>query len=253
MKDTQTLNILIVEDHPQEMVYCCELLREICPGANLLQAQDSSSALSLITQYPVDLALLDVSLPDLSGFQLASRIREEDRYAMLTIVFVTADAASELEAFRRFHCYQYITKPFTREGFRRTIEPLVAALLVGHTQPPSARERLLYLDEGDAVHMLPLSDILYVECMRRRLIVHTNGGQVILRDRTLSSFLNYVDDPAFLQCHRAFAVNTTYIRSIHKDSKRNWHVTLTGSTATCPVSRTYYPAIGAALSEGRGE
>ena len=72
MNTTET--ILIVDDEPM----ICELFSEFLQGSNyrVLTAENGKEALELLKDEVVDLLLTDIIMPDIDGFQLASKVAE---------------------------------------------------------------------------------------------------------------------------------------------------------------------------------
>ncbi len=107
--------ILVVEDDP---VSCQVLINFLTSKYNYIEAvENGEDALELIKiRPPFDAVLLDIMLPDISGFEVCRKIRETNPAYQLPIIFLTAKSqVSDLqEAFDK-GANDYLTKPFTRE------------------------------------------------------------------------------------------------------------------------------------------
>ncbi len=107
-----TRTILIVEDErPIREMISFGLKRA---GFNVLEAEDSRSARSLIADYRPDLALVDWMLPDVSGLELTRLLKKDKNTAEMPIILLTAraeeqDKVSGLEG----GADDYVTKPFS--------------------------------------------------------------------------------------------------------------------------------------------
>ncbi|HEQ70996.1 MAG TPA: response regulator [Spirochaetia bacterium] len=107
------LKILAVDDEPVNF----EILREfLSPDAyELTTARDGPAALALIAGKRFDVVLLDLVLPDMSGFDVCKKIREQYAPHELPVLIVTArDTAEDFIKAVRFGANDYIAKPFTR-------------------------------------------------------------------------------------------------------------------------------------------
>ena len=81
--------ILAVDDDPSALNALRQILTQ--KGYDVVTAPDAEAALELLDQEePVDLALLDVTLPGMSGYDLCRRIRGEPRTQDVPVVFLTA-------------------------------------------------------------------------------------------------------------------------------------------------------------------
>ena len=85
---TERVKLLIVDDLPENLVALEALLSD--EGLEIHAARSGEAALSLLLEHEFALALLDVQMPEMSGFELAELIRGSSRTAHLPIVFVSA-------------------------------------------------------------------------------------------------------------------------------------------------------------------
>ncbi|GGP22067.1 HD-GYP domain-containing protein [Silvimonas iriomotensis] len=105
--------ILIVDDAPENLVLMSNLLKDLY---HLKVANSGAKALALInssTELP-DLILLDIMMPGLSGYDVASALQGDERTAAIPIIFLTAMASTDDET-RGFElgAVDYITKPIS--------------------------------------------------------------------------------------------------------------------------------------------
>ncbi len=84
----QRINILLVDDRPGNLVSLQGILERA--DYNLVTAMSGEEALSLILRQEFALVLLDVAMPGMDGFEVATIIRQHDRFKTLPIIFVTA-------------------------------------------------------------------------------------------------------------------------------------------------------------------
>ncbi|MBS3769214.1 MAG: response regulator [Bacteroidales bacterium] len=109
----QDKTILIVEDDPLSIRFLNTILKET--GANLLVARSGREALDMVMQHDhLDLILMDVQLPVMSGHEVTSQIRENG--CNIPIIAQTAHAMAEDRAkCLQSGCSDYITKPIDIE------------------------------------------------------------------------------------------------------------------------------------------
>lgn len=116
------VKFLLVDDLPQNLLSLEALLRR--DDLMLLKARSGDEALELLLQHDVALALIDVQMPGLNGFELAELMRGNERTRHIPIIFVTAGAHS---AERRFQGYEagavdFIQKPIEPDILRSKTE-----------------------------------------------------------------------------------------------------------------------------------
>ena len=100
MEHTPIIKFLLVDDTEANLLALEQLLKR--PGLELLKARSGPEALELLLAHEVGLALLDVQMPGMDGFELARLMRGTDRTRLVPIIFVTAGAADQR---RRFDGY----------------------------------------------------------------------------------------------------------------------------------------------------
>jgi two-component system, sensor histidine kinase and response regulator len=104
-------SILIVDDNPQNLQVLGRLLQE--KQYDIEFATSGLAALDWLTSRQFDLVLLDINMPEMDGFEVCRRIRNDERYSKLPVVFLSADNDREsiLKGFE-LGGQDYITKPF---------------------------------------------------------------------------------------------------------------------------------------------
>ncbi len=112
------VKFLLVDDLPENLLSLEALLRR--DDLILLKARSGDEALELLLQHDVALALLDVQMPGLNGFELAELMRGNERTRRIPIIFLTAGSHS---AERRFQGYEagavdFIQKPIEPDILR---------------------------------------------------------------------------------------------------------------------------------------
>lgn len=109
MKDA--VKFLVVDDTPQNLVAMEALLRR--EGLELLLASSGPEALELLLQHDFALALLDVQMPDMDGFELAELMRGTERTRHVPIIFVTAGVRDPLRTFKGYEAgaVDFLYKP----------------------------------------------------------------------------------------------------------------------------------------------
>jgi signal transduction histidine kinase len=105
------VNILLVDDQAKNLVVLEGLLEQ--PGRNLLQATSGNDALRLLLKHEVALALLDVEMPGMDGYEVAQLMRAREQTRFVPIIFITAGDRSEERTFRGYEAgaVDFLYKP----------------------------------------------------------------------------------------------------------------------------------------------
>ena len=103
--------ILVVDDTPANLVAMRRLLSKV--DAELVEANGGNEALAATLEHEFALILLDVQMPDIDGFEVASLLSEEESTRDTPLIFVTAASSDELNRLRGYRsgAVDYITKP----------------------------------------------------------------------------------------------------------------------------------------------
>jgi two-component system, sensor histidine kinase and response regulator len=154
-------NILIVDDTPANL----HVLTSMLQSAGYRPRPTPSGALGLRAaevEAP-DLVLLDIRMPDMDGYEVCRRLKSDDRFKEVPVIFLSAltETTDKLEAFRAGGV-DYITKPFQVEEVKARVEThlriraLQQALEGSNRDLSAANERLRTLEvlRDDFVHML---------------------------------------------------------------------------------------------------
>jgi CheY-like chemotaxis protein len=87
MSVDERVNILMVDDQPAKLLSYEVLLADL--GQNLIKANSASEALKILLNTDVAVVLMDVSMPDIDGFELADMIRQHPRFQKTAIIFIS--------------------------------------------------------------------------------------------------------------------------------------------------------------------
>lgn len=114
-------NILLVDDVPENLRVLAEMLLQ--RGYSPRPVTSAKAALKLMTKIDIDLILLDISMPEMNGFEFCSLLKDDARYRDIPIIFLSAadDTAHKVEAFQRGGV-DYISKPFQFEEVRARVD-----------------------------------------------------------------------------------------------------------------------------------
>ncbi|MGK9046238.1 hybrid sensor histidine kinase/response regulator [Stutzerimonas chloritidismutans] len=122
---TDEVNLLIVDDLPENLLALDALLQ--APGIRVHQAESAEQALELLLRYEFALAILDVQMPGMDGFQLAELMRSTERTKQIPIVFVSAAGRELNYAFKGYEsgAVDFMQKPLDAHAVRSKVSVFV--------------------------------------------------------------------------------------------------------------------------------
>jgi PAS domain S-box-containing protein len=121
MSIDKRVNILMVDDQPAKLLSYEVMLGGL--GENLIKANSAREALEILLKTEVAVVLMDVSMPDLDGFQLAAMIRQHPRFQRTAIIFVSAVHLTDLDQLKGYEygAVDYLSVPVVPELLRAKV------------------------------------------------------------------------------------------------------------------------------------
>jgi signal transduction histidine kinase len=121
MSQQEKVNVLMVDDQPAKLLIYEVILKEL--GNNLLKARSGREALDQLLKNDIAVVLMDVSMPELDGFELAEMIRQHPRFQKTAIIFISAVHLSELDQVKAYQrgAVDYISVPIVPELLRAKV------------------------------------------------------------------------------------------------------------------------------------
>ena len=122
---TTPVKLLLVDDLQENLLALEALLR--APNIMVLQARSGTEALELLLQNDVALALIDVQMPEMDGFELAELMRGSERTSGVPIIFVTAGAREQNRIFQGYDAgaVDFLFKPIDHHILRHKVNTFV--------------------------------------------------------------------------------------------------------------------------------
>jgi len=121
MSKDEKVNILMVDDQPAKLLSYEVMLAEL--GENLIKANSAKEALEILLKTDVAVVLMDVSMPELDGFELAAMIRQHPRFQRTAIIFISAVHLTDLDRLKGYEhgAVDYISVPVIQELLRAKV------------------------------------------------------------------------------------------------------------------------------------
>jgi signal transduction histidine kinase len=121
MSDKQKVNILMVDDQPAKLLSYEVILKEL--DEYLINAHSGREALDKLLKNDIAVVLMDVSMPELDGFELADLIRQHPRFQKTAIIFISAVHLTDLDRVKAYQrgAVDYISVPIVPELLRAKV------------------------------------------------------------------------------------------------------------------------------------
>ena len=257
------IRVLLADDEPLARRRLLRFLRAELDADVVAECATGADAVRVLRAEPVDLALLDVQMPDLDGFGVIAEVGPE---RMPPVIFVTAYDAYALRAFE-VHALDYLLKPVTADRFReafarardhldrattasmgRRLKALLATVLAseggengtGPNVPMPERTRYadrLTIKANGRVFFVRVTDVDWFEAHGNYVRVHVAGTTHVIRE-ALSVVEASLTPDRFARIHRSTIVNIDRIRELQPWFAGDYIVLLKDGTQL-KLSRTY--------------
>ncbi|MDP9049156.1 MAG: response regulator [Acidobacteriota bacterium] len=121
MNDRDRANILMVDDQPGKLLTYEAILKEL--DENLIQARSAREALEKLLRHDIAVVLMDVSMPEIDGFELADMMRQHPRFQKTAIIFISAVHLSDFDRIKGYQrgAVDYISVPVVPELLRAKV------------------------------------------------------------------------------------------------------------------------------------
>lgn len=121
MTSNDKVNILMVDDQPAKLLSYEAILGDL--GENLIKAGSGREALQVLLKTDVAVVLMDVSMPEIDGFEMAEVIRQHPRFQKTAIIFISAVHLTDLDRLKGYArgAVDYISVPVVPEVLRAKV------------------------------------------------------------------------------------------------------------------------------------
>lgn len=241
-----TLATLIVDDEPLAV----DRMRMICGQLPMVRvagtASDGAQALDRISELSPDLVLLDLTMPELDGLDVARRLGEQDNPP--AVIFVTAHDNHAVEAFD-LDAVDYVLKPVEKDRLERAIARVVARRGGGSadTAAPSPWLEELWVPHRSELVRIGVSEVGRIDAERDYVRLHVGAGEAqrsYLLLQTIAGLEARLDPVRFIRIHRSIILRRDRIAGLRHDGLGVWSVETTEGE-TLRIGRTYLAKVKA--------
>jgi len=122
MTEDEKVNILLVDDQPAKLLSYEVMLEEL--DEQLIKVTSAKDALECLLKNEIAIVLMDVNMPDLDGFELASMIRQHPRFQKIAIILISAVHLTDLDRLKGYErgAVDYISVPVIPELLRAKVK-----------------------------------------------------------------------------------------------------------------------------------
>lgn len=197
------MNLIALDDELpalQIIEHYCSEMEDVC----LKKAfSNPHEALHYIRNFPVDVILLDINMPTITGLDFYNRVKDD-----VLVIFTTAYHEFAINAFD-LGAIDYLLKPFSQDRFRQAIKK-AAKYLNQQTQESGT----LTLRIDYKLVQLQLKEILVIQGYDDYVKIYSSNARVIVVRSTLKSILDKLPAADFIRVHRSYIVCAVKVNAV---------------------------------------
>lgn len=198
------MKVMIVDDEKLALSRLTRLLNE--QGIEDIKSFDMPTlALAEATKTKFDVIFLDISMPQMSGLELANAILALEPKTF--IVFQTAYNQHAIEAFK-IGGIDYLMKPIESADIKRVLEKIK-----NFKQSGEASDEKLLGKRGNKIYLIKLDDIYFIKADLDEVLVRIKDADVYVK-RKIGDLEKLLDKKKFFRIHRSTIVNVEKIKSM---------------------------------------
>jgi DNA-binding LytR/AlgR family response regulator len=202
------MNTLIVDDNKMARFAMKQLASQVKDILIAGECANAMDAYNLLQEQPVDLILLDIEMPGMTGLELIKNIGK----SRPVIIFTTSKKEYAVEAFE-LNVADYIVKPVTPARFIQAIDKAREIIESNKEEFNTNEEEFLFIRDSNIVRRLKLEDILYAEAMGDYVKLYT-AQKFFAVHTTLKTVEERLSAKKFARVHRSYIVALNKIDTI---------------------------------------
>jgi len=201
------LKCIAIDDEPLAL----ELIKAYAakfPVLHLLHTfDDAISGAEFLKSHSVDLLLVDINMPDISGLDLVRSLLVKPM-----IIFTTAYKNFAYEGFE-LEALDYLLKPIDLERFSRAVQKAKDYYIYKNT-PQNEPPESLFVHSEYRMIKIDLPEIEYIESLEDYIKIHLNNGKPILTLMPLKKVLEKLPADKFKRIHRSYVVPVAKVKAV---------------------------------------
>lgn len=204
------MNCLIIDDNKIARTTMKQLAAQVPDLMVAGECQDATEAFKMMLAAPVDLLLLDIEMPGMSGIELAKTLGANRPL----IIFTTSKKEYAAEAFD-LNVVDYITKPIYPVRFLQAIEKAKEILQSRKQEVKLVEDEVIFVRDSNVVRRINVNDILFAEAMGDYVKLYLQQRYYAIHS-TLKAVEEKLPPGKFLRVHRSYIVQLSKIDTLQK-------------------------------------
>jgi two-component system, LytTR family, response regulator len=194
---------IIIDDEQTGVNTLKLLLEKHCPRVKVVAATtDPEKGITLVEDYQPDILFLDISMPQMSGFEVLEQMKERK----FRLVFTTAHAQYALKAIKN-HAEDYLLKPIDVDELKACVERIISVDAAREPAARTDRENIVELPVRDGIIFIRPKDIIRLEADGSYTAFYMENRIKYLASRNLKECEHMLAAPFLFRCHQSHLIN----------------------------------------------
>jgi DNA-binding LytR/AlgR family response regulator len=202
------MNALIIDDNEMARMTLKQLAGRVDDLTIVAECANAFEAYNLLLTEPVDILLLDIEMPGMSGLELTKNLVNKRP----VIIFITSKKEYASDAFD-LNVVDYIIKPVTGLRFIQAIDKAREILNSNKEEVNVKEDEFIFIRDSNIIRRLKLDNILFAEAMGDYVKLYTPEKFYAIHT-TLKSVEERLPASRFLRVHRSYLVAINKIDSL---------------------------------------
>ena len=234
----QIIRALIVDDEKAAMDATVSALSNFSQIEIAAAVNSSAGMIAALKEKKIDVAFLDIEMPENSGFEMAQYIGKN--YPSVLIIFVTGHAGFALDCYD-FEPVDFLVKPINLLRLVRAVGRIEKKLAgrTGGDSPVKQTKIGIHFEGG--YQIISIDSIKYIEKKGRKIFLETAQDETLLSKYSLGQLESMLTEHGFFRCHQSFIIPLSNIISVQNNVfGKSYFIELKGVSEKIPLSRNKY-------------
>ncbi len=234
------IKTILVDDERKALAILKDKISRFCPQLEIIaETQKPKEAIDLIISLEPQLVFLDVTMPEISGFDVLKEITNPH----FELIFATAFDNFAIQAIE--HCaIGYLVKPIDNDLLIQTVAKAINNIeqqnaiqknrtLIENLGVLTFQDKKVVIPSSEGLEFVAISEIIHLEGLDGYTKIYFNGKPEILSSYNIGYFIKLLDEQLFFQIHKSHLINLNHI-----DKYLNEGCVVLSNSHKIPVARS---------------
>ena len=195
---------MIVDDNQVIRLMLCEMLKKINDVEIVGECESAIEAKSFLSKNEVDILMLDVEMPGMTGLELLKLLPVKP-----VTILITAKAGYAVEAFE-LNVIDYLVKPISIARLMLAVQKAKELLAMKNTQLNEINPDQIFIKDNKIIRKVLIKEILWLESKGDYVKINTIDNQYIIHS-TLKNMEEKLPAAEFVRIHRGYVIPVSKI------------------------------------------